>query len=67
MPQYEVTFTAPAEVRVTITAENESSAAELAWQQAEDYAQTVYGDAITVQASLSFDGVGADSVRQVGS
>lgn len=65
MPTYEVRFSVPAELIVTIDVEDEDVAADLAWDHANEYAQTVIGDRRTVRASISLDGVADDETKEV--
>jgi hypothetical protein len=64
MPKYEVRFSVPAEVIVTVEADDEDEAADMAWEAADEYAKTVYGDQRRVRASMDLDGIGADTVRE---
>ena len=65
MRTYLVTFTTPIHLTVTVEAEGEQEAADLAWQPAEDYLQTIVGDHQQVRAEASLDGIGADDVTEV--
>jgi hypothetical protein len=65
--RYQVEFTTTISITVDIEADGEDSAADQAWQAAEDYLNTVHGDNRTVRAHASLDGIGADEVRAVSS
>lgn len=60
--QYKVTFHVPAEITVTLSADNENDAADSAWQYAEDFLEAVYGNSRGVSFHASLDGIGADDV-----
>lgn len=65
--RYLVEFTTTISVTVDIEADDEDAAADLAWQPAQDYLDTVYGDSRSVRAHASLDGIGASAVRLVSS
>jgi hypothetical protein len=61
--RYEVTFHTTLTVIVLVDADDEDRAADAAWQQAEEYAQTLGGNYRDVRAEATFDGIGADEVE----
>lgn len=63
MSDYTVVFQTSIEVTVHIDADNEDDAADLAWDRAEEYLDTVIGNGRDVFADASLDGIGADSVQ----
>lgn len=66
MPRYKVTFTVPAEVVVFIDAEDDDTAADTAWEYADEHLRTVAApNAMDVSVLASLDGIGADNVEEV--
>jgi hypothetical protein len=63
MPRYTVGLQTPLNVYVTVEAEDEDHAADLAWEKAEEYARTLGGNYRDVRAEATFDGIGADTVE----
>ncbi len=64
MPEYIVRFETVISLDVRVVAKDEDVAADDAWERAEDYLSTVYGEA-KVNAHASLDGMGAESVTEV--
>jgi len=54
----------PLNLEVTIEADNEDDASELAWIEAHDYLTTLHGDGRWVSADGDLDGIGADEVYE---
>jgi hypothetical protein len=52
----------PMEINVTIDAPDEDTATDAAWDRANEYLQTIYGDSRGVTVTASLDGIGADTV-----
>ena len=65
MSTYDVTFNTTLSVTVTIQADDEDTAADKAWEIAENYAKTIGGNYRDIRADASFDGIGADEVTEV--
>lgn len=64
--KYRVVFErVPMEIIVELDAKDEDTAADQAWIRAQEYLETVYGDARGVTAAASLDGIGADTVTEV--
>lgn len=62
MTTYRLTYVVPLNLVVTIDADNEDDAQELAWDEAQEYLQTVYGNGHHVTADGDLDGIGADEI-----
>jgi hypothetical protein len=66
MPEYVARFTTQIEVSVTLDADDEDTAADAAWDVAEEYLRTVHGHRPSrVTASATLDGVGASEVEEI--
>ncbi len=65
MKQWRVEFSTPITLVVRLQARSEDEATDWAWQQAEAYLSTSYGDGRSVVADASLDGVGPVSVEEV--
>lgn len=66
MTTYRVSLNTHLNVVVTIDASNEDDAADKAWTNAEEFAQTIMGSrSLGVVAEATFDGIGADDVEPV--
>lgn len=65
MPTYKARFVVPAEIVVLVVADDEEIAGDLAWEEANQYADTVLGDHLNVGASWSLNGIGAEEVFEV--
>lgn len=66
MSTYQVTFATTLNVTVTIDADDEDAAADIAWDRAQEFADSI-GTPPTppgVRAEASFDGIGADDVQE---
>ena len=65
MPRYKVKFSVPAEVVVYLDEEDEDTAADVAWELAQQHLQTVsVPSALEVSVHADLDGIGADSVEE---
>ena len=65
MSRYSVRFPVWAEITVTLEADDRDSAADAAWEIANEYAQTVLGNHRNVVANLSLDGIGTNDVEEM--
>jgi hypothetical protein len=64
---FEVHYTTNINLNVTVEADDEDQAQDVAWDAAQSYLSTVVGDHQMVTADASLDGVGADEIEEVGS
>ena len=66
MSTYQVTFDrVPLNLVVTVEADDEDAASDVAWKTAQEFLDTIHGDNHGVQASADLDGIGADEVEPV--
>jgi hypothetical protein len=65
MNTYRLTYIVPMNLVVTVEANDEEEAEDLAWDEAQEYLQTVYGDGRYVYAEVDLDGIGADQISEV--
>jgi hypothetical protein len=65
MTTFRLTYAVPLNLAVTVEADNEDDAQEIAWDEAQEYLQTVYGNGLHVTADGDLDGIGADEVNEV--
>jgi hypothetical protein len=65
MATYTVRFNTTISLAVRVEADDPDSAADAAWQPAEDYLNTVYGNSRDVLADATLDGIGADEVEEI--
>lgn len=66
--RYQVSFSTNLSVDVVLEADDEEQAADDAWEVAQEFADrlgTQPGDHRILSAEASFDGIGADDVREV--
>ena len=63
MNTYRLTYVVPLNLVVTIAADDSDAAQELAWDEAQEYLQTIYGNGHHVTADGDLDGIGADEVE----
>jgi hypothetical protein len=66
--KYRVSLNTTLTVTVTLEADDEDTAADLAWKAAEEHVQTYpfsrsQSDGVVVLADATFDGIGADTVE----
>ena len=67
--EYQVTFQTNIEIVVTIKSDDDDAAADAAWQVAQDYLWTLgtqTGDERITSVNADLDGIGADSVEEIG-
>jgi len=62
---FRLTYVVPLNLTVTIEADDEDDAQDRAWDEAQEYLQTIYGDSRHVTAAVDLDGIGADEVTEV--
>jgi len=65
MATFRLTYVAPLNLVVTIEADDEDDASDRAWEEAQEYLQTVYGNGLHVTADGDLDGIGADEISEV--
>lgn len=63
MSTYTARFSTTISLVVTVEADDEDAAAEIAWEDAKTYLDTVYGHR-NVIADATLDGIGADKVEE---
>lgn len=63
MSGYKVRFNTNIDITVTISADDDEQAAEKAWDIAEEYLNTVYGNNRDIIAEASLDGIGAYEIN----
>lgn len=63
--KYRAHFTTNLNLAVVVDAEGEDEAADLAWERANDFLSTVWGDGRRIHADASLDGIGADEVVEL--
>lgn len=65
MSTYRVTFNkVPLNLVVTVEAEDEDTASDVAWETAQEFLGTIHGDNHGVQAIADLDGIGCDDVEE---
>ena len=65
MSTFRLTYVVPLNLVVTVEADHEDDAQEIAWEEAQEYLQTVYGNGLHVTAAGDLDGIGADEISEV--
>lgn len=65
MPKYKVSFETKIRVEVEIHEDDQDTAADKAWDLAQEYLDTVHGDHRDVTAEATLDGIGAETVKEV--
>lgn len=67
MSRYAVFLNTTLSVRVEVNAADEEEVQEAAWQQAQEFVDTIFRDDRGLTANASFDGIGADEVVELDS
>jgi hypothetical protein len=65
MPRYRVSFDTSMWLEVTLDADDQEQAEDYAWDLADAYLQTLWGDGREVLAEASLDGIGATSCEEI--
>lgn len=63
--RFNVQYTVPMSVTVEVDADDRDDASNKAWDMADEYLKTIYGDNRNVTACAILDGIGADSVEEI--
>ena len=64
MSTFRLTYIVPLNLVVTIEADDSDDAQDRAWEEAQEFVQTIYSNGNHVTADCDLDGIGADEITE---